>query len=407
MPTEAGSADAGTAFSEHHGRFRERLREHATRWGPDSVDLWERQGHLPREIFAGLGQAGFFRERWADGRTSGLPHAIVMAEELALVCSGLSLGATLHTETFLSTLTWLARGEAQEELVESALEGDAVGCFALTEPSGGSDIANVRTVARREEGGWRIQGEKRYISNAKAATHAIVVARDDDARAHADLCLFLVDLAHEGVELVGTYPTLGVHACDTAHLRLDLRLPAEGLLGAVGGGMIYIHHALQLERISISAQLLAASRASLGLAVAHARERRIADHRVLDFQALRHRLADAQTELWASEAFLHRVVIETVAGRSTARQAAALKLKCAKTAAQVVDESLQVLGGRGFTANYPVERFWRDIRVARIGAGTDELMRELVASGIDRPDRHYEAWRERLDEADLAIPWSD
>ena len=405
MATALGSPSAATAYGERHEEFRTRLREFASRWSRADVDDWERRGRLPRAALTELCEAGFVRERWAEGRTAGVPFGAVMAEELALVCGGLTLGATLHCETFLSTLEWLAKKPAHQELLEDALDGRAIGCFALTEPSGGSDIAAVRTVARRVDGQLHLSGEKRFISNVKCATHTIVVAATESER--PGHCLVIVPLDAEGVEIAGSYPTMGVHSCDTGHLRFDARLPEDALLGSYGGGLMYVHHALQLERIAISAQLLSGARAGFGLAVAHARQRRIFDRRVMDFQALRHRMADVQSELWAAEAFLHRVLVDTAAGRQTGRQSAALKLTAARTAAHAVDESIQFLGGRGFTSNYPLERWWRDARVSRIGAGTDEVMRELVASAVDRPDKRFEAWREELDADDLPIPWED
>jgi alkylation response protein AidB-like acyl-CoA dehydrogenase len=364
---------------------------------------WDAAGRLPRGVFADLGRAGAFRRRWEKGRTDGLELAVALAEETAAVSSGLGLGVTLHSEVVVALLDWLGK-DHHDDLHSAALDGQAIGCFAITEPRGGSDIESVTcTVERTSPSGWHLVGEKRFISNAAVATHALVLARSTGLAEGRNHCLVVVPMDHPGVTVTGSYPKLGGRDCDASHIVLDVELPDEAILGVPGLGLIYVMKALQHERIAVSAQLVSAARASLRLAVAYMRRRTQFDRRLLDHQALRHRVADATTRVWAAESFLSAVVLAAKGGRDVGHESAALKLFCAQMAGEVVDETIQFLGGRGYTSNYPLERVWRDVRLARIGAGTDEIMRELVANRADRSDRAAEALLDRLDAADE--PW--
>ncbi len=366
----------------------------------DTVYQWEEAGRLPREVFRTLGGHGAFRIRWEGGRTGGLDLAVVLAEETAAVSSGLGLAVTLHSEAFITLVQWLGR-PAHEDLLQAALDGDAIGCFAVTEPTGGSDIESVgSTVERTSSSGWHLTGRKRFISNAATATHALVLARGPDLPPGRNLCLVVVPLAGPGVEVTGSYPKLGGDDCDASEVLFDVDLAGDAVLGRPGLGLVYVMKALQQERIAVSAQLVAATRASLRLAVAYMRRRTQFGRRLIDHQALRHRVADATSRLWAAESFLAAVVQAAVAGRDVGHQSAALKLFCAEVAGEVVDEAMQFVGGRGYTSNYPFERVWRDVRLARIGAGTDEIMRELVANSADRADRSAEVLIDRLGQAD-------
>ena len=394
-------------YERPHDEFRERVREVTARWSEETVDGWEAAGHLPREVFAELGEAGLFRERWEAGRVEGLPLALVLAEELALVAGGLGLPATIHGEVFLGALERLAESDWQRSVLDDALDGRAVGCFASTEPHGGSDLTAIRTSIARREGKLRLSGEKRYTTNAGTGTHVIVLCRSEDHEEDRDSCLVLLPLDHPGVEVVGFFPKVGVRSSDLAALRFDAELDDEMLICKPGTGLIHATRSLQLERIAAAAQLNMAARSSLGLALSFARAREIQGARMIDLGSIRHRLADARAELWAAEALLHGVVSAALAGRDVSHQTAGAKLFCARTAGRVIDECLQVLGGRGYTENYPLERYWRDARLARIGGGSDEVMRELIAAGLDNPSPEYDEWTQRLDEHDVARPADD
>ncbi|SCL14742.1 citronellyl-CoA dehydrogenase [Micromonospora nigra] len=361
---------------------------------------WERAGHLPRTIITELATHGVFRERWAPGATGGLPRLVAMAEELSGCDSGLALAAMGHSEVFIGALTWLADGSAQHALLEDALDGQAVGCFGATEPQGGSDLSGVRSTATREADGWRLVGRKRYISNLGGATHLLAVARVAGSGPR-DLALFLVPLATPGVCVEGFFATAGLRSCDVGEVSFDVPLGPGALLGAPGMGLAYASRLLQFERMSICAQLLTAGRMALGLAAAHARQRKLGDGPLLGKQAVRHRLAQAHAQLTVAEAALRDTVARGVAGVGFAHEAAALKLIVSDVVERVTDDCLQVFGARGYTTNFPLEGWWRDVRLARIGGGADEVLTELLASRLALADPRFDAELDRLMTADI------
>lgn len=393
-------------FEAEHHAYRQDLRTCAKAWSPEVVAGWASEGHLPADVFAALGDAGAFTRRWERGALEGLLYAVVLAEEAARVSSGLGLAVTVHTEVFCGLIQRLGRTDRQSELLAAALAGRVIGCFAVTEPRGGSDILGVTTTLTPGDGGWHVRGEKRFISNAGTATHAVVLARrlDDNAGSRRQEQLVLIPLDANGVNVTGFYPKAGSATCDAAHIQIDTMVGDDALLGVAGLGGVHVMQALELERLAVSAQLLVAARQSLRLAAAYMRRREQFGQRLMDHQALRHRLADMTARTWMCESMLNNVVQGLRKGQRLGPETGALKLLCAETAQQATDEALQFFGGRGYTANYPLQGAWRDVRLARIGAGTDEIMRELVADAIDRADPEYEEVLDGLVADDLPVP---
>jgi alkylation response protein AidB-like acyl-CoA dehydrogenase len=392
------------------GDFRGRAREALGAFGDETVASWEEHGHVPRDAVAELARRGVFRERWAPGAERGLPDLVTLSQEAARCSSGLAVAVMGHSEMFIGGLTWLGDDPAHRVLLADALDGTAVGCFAATEPQGGSSLMGIATTAspaRSGAGGWRLRGCKRYISNVGAASHVLVLARLDDARHAADLSIFIVPLDHPGVSLDGFFPVVGVRACDVGQVTIDAELAPAALLGRPGLGLAYASHLLSFERISICAQLLATADTALRLAAAYARQRTIGGFRVMDKQAIRHRLAAGQAELWNLQGRLRELTATAAAEeRMPAREIAALKLVAGEAVGRVVDASMQVFGARGTSANFPIERLWRDCRLARLGGGADEVLADLVASGLDRPDAEADAALAALLAADRPRPRS-
>jgi len=387
-----------TSRDEAVDAYRSAVRATLEPWA-DKAEDWDAIGHLPREVFHDLGSNGIFRKRWAPGRGPGLAYSVVLAEETGRLNSGLGLAATLHNETFVGTLRHLARNEHQKTLLADALDGRVIGCFAVTEPTGGSDIGAIRTRAVRRGDSWHITGHKRFISNAGTATHVLCVARADE-----ELLTFVLPLTEPGVTVEGFYPKLGTNGCDAALLRIDAEAPDAAQLGARGAGMVAVQRALELERVAVSAQLILAARQSQGLALAWARRRKQFGRRLIDHQALAHRWADHEAGILTLEALLNSILLLAADDRPIGVYAAALKLRAADLAQHVVDTALQTFGGRGYTLNFPIERMARDLRLSRIGAGTDEVLRELIAARLDRPHPGFDQAVADLDDRDLPLP---
>ena len=376
--------------------FRARLRLVLAGFTEATTARWERDNHIPPSAMAALGKARVFRDRWKHGAESGLPYLLAYSEELFRCSSGLAISAMGHSEMFTGALAWLATDPEHRDLLESALDGHAVGCFAATEAHGGSSLAGIRTSAVRTAAGWHLTGAKRYITNIGGATHVLVLAREQGA-ATGDLSLFIVPTNAPGMRIDGFFEMAGLRACDIGQASFDVDLPDSSLLGKPGVGMLYATHLLQFERMSICAQLIAAAGHALRLAVAYSRHREVGGSRIIDKQAIRHRLAFCQARLWNLESRIQDLAERPArTGFMPAREIAALKLSAGEDVGTIIDTCMQVFGARGSSTNFPMERIWRDARLARFGGGTDEVLADLVGSYLDRPDQTADMSLERL-----------
>jgi alkylation response protein AidB-like acyl-CoA dehydrogenase len=372
-----------TVESRDVAAFRTAIGKVIAAWVPKAKS-WEADGRIPKSVYVEMARVSAFHDRWRHGRNRGIFHALALADEATKLSPSLSLSLCIHGEVFCGLLD-NPRTDYQATMRADALNAEVVGCLASTEPDSGSSIARPMTSARRTARGWRIVGEKRYITNASTASHAVVstTAEGGQRSGHA---LFLVDLDAPGVRRLGAFETVGMRGCDTSALALDVEVDDDARLCEPGLGIVLLTKALQMERILAARQLLTSARLALGLTIAHLRRRAIDDVRLMDRQALRHRLADASVNLLGAEALLSYVATRTSQSELVERETAALKLHASQVACQITDEAVQMFGGRGYTANFPLEQLWRDTRIGRIGGGADEVLRDIIAHAIDRDD---------------------
>lgn len=381
--------------------YRLRIRAVLDACGDETMASWDCHGHVPAAVVAELARAGAFADRWAHGPEGGLPFLLGFSEEVSKRSSGLAVAAMGHSEMFIGALRWLGKSPGQQGLLARALAGEAVGCFSATEPQGGASLADIRTMAEPSAGGWRLRGCKRYVSNVGAASHVLVLARTQEAGSAEDLSLFIVPLGDAGVRIDGFFAMGGIRACDVGQLTIDAVLPPDALLGNVGLGLAYATYLLNFERISICGQLLTNAESALRLAASYARRRTVGGSRVIDKQVIRHRLGACQAELWNLQSRLRELAARArEEDRMPSREIAALKLTAGEATGRIVDASIQILGARGCSAAFPLERQWRDARLARIGGGTDEVLADLVASAVDRSDPEYDTLLEAYLSAD-------
>jgi alkylation response protein AidB-like acyl-CoA dehydrogenase len=369
--------------------YRAQIREVVDGWKGGAAAAWEVQGNIPTTVYQQLG--GAMQERWKSGDVSGLRHAAVLATEVARVSASLGIALGIHCEVFLNLLS-RPRSTVLREAFMGGLDGRVIGCVASTEPEGGSALAEVRSVAIPSGAGdgWQLQGTKRYITSGTTATHAIVSAAVPSSNGRQPT-LFLVPLDHSGVRRLHRFDTLGMRGSDTAAIDFDLHLPDDHRLTGVGMGLMRLSAALTRERLVGGIQLVVRAADALRFVIAYCRHRRVGgDQRLLDQQAVRHRLADHAARIHAGQAAAVAILHQLERGEHADTETAALKLSAARTAQDVADDVVQLLGGRGYTADYPAEQWWRDARFARIGGGTDEVMREILARRLDRADPETE-----------------
>jgi alkylation response protein AidB-like acyl-CoA dehydrogenase len=385
----AGTGDLPTSsqyFNSAHDELRTNIRRFLESEVVPFLAEWEETG-FPDSIMRRFGELGYLGLRYPvelGGQGGDYFSAVVLGEELARVwAGGLGMAIAVQTEMATPPVMQFGTNEQKEKFLRPAIAGEAIAALAITEPNAGSDVASIETVARREGGEFVINGQKLFITNGARCRWALVVAKMDHSQGHAGFSLFLVERDRPGFRLARVLKKLGMRSSDTAELFFeDCRVPAENLLGKEGEGFKQIMWELQGERLIAACRAVAGAQATFDYALGYAKDRRAFGRPIADFQAIRHRLADMSTQIAAARALSYETAGRWAAGQYPVREISQAKLFATRLAVDVADEAIQILGGHGYLTEFPVERAWRDARLARIGAGTDEIMREIIAKSL-------------------------
>jgi alkylation response protein AidB-like acyl-CoA dehydrogenase len=342
---------------------------------------WDREHHFPRDLYDRLGELGLMGvcvpEELGGAGADFLSYMLVL-EELSRGDAGVGVTVAVHTSA--ATLPIVANGtrEQREELVPPLARGERLGAFALTEAESGSDAASLRARAEPDGDGWRITGRKQWATNARHAGTFVLFARTD-----AGISCFLVDGGSEGLEISGEEEKLGLNSSSTADVVLDgVKVSGNRLLGEEGKGFRIAMTTLDGGRIGIAAQALGIAQAAYDVAHAYALERRQFGKRISDFQAIQWKLADMATEIEAARMLVYRAAWLREQGRPHTEAGAMAKLFASSVARRQTAEAIQVLGGYGYTKEFPVERYYRDAKITEIYEGTSEIQRLVIAREI-------------------------
>ncbi|MFK4071123.1 acyl-CoA dehydrogenase family protein [Streptomyces sp. NPDC029674] len=344
---------------------------------------------FPRGVLERLGKLGVLRRRWQGPFPGDVVFGARLAEEVARHApTGVAVGVSLHTESVLSLLHRFA-GDSEYliDLRERALDGTAIGALAASEPTGGSDLSAIRTLAIPTEGGWCVRGSKKYVSLGAVGDFVIVLCRiaKEDGTPTERLATVVVPL--DEATVVREHEKLGTHALDTVAVEFrDVVVPADAMLGRPGLGLANVSYGLTFERLAVGAQVVGAVSRALALAVEHSERREQFGAPLRSHQHIEFKLADVLVEIEVLRAAVHEVArqtMDTPMGRPLVARVAAVKVHAARCAERLVSECMQVFGGAGYlTQETPLGQIWRDIRLARIGGGTDEMMLALVAGEL-------------------------
>jgi citronellyl-CoA dehydrogenase len=271
--------------------------------------------------------------------------------------------------------------EAQKQrFLAPAISGDAIAAIAMTEPDAGSDLASMRTTARRYGNEYVINGRKIFITNGRRCQWCLLVTRSDLEAGHKGFSLFLVPRETPGFQVTRTLKKLGMHSSDTAErLFEDCRVPVDFRLGEEGEGWTNLMWELQGERLIAACGSVAGAQATFEYAMQYAKDRVAFGRPIAHFQVIKHRLVDMGNKIASIRAFVYETCARWDAGEYPVREISQCKLLSAQLAVDVADDAIQILGGHGYMSEFPVERAWRDARLSRIGAGTDEVMKEIIA----------------------------
>ncbi|MGQ0464998.1 MAG: acyl-CoA dehydrogenase family protein [Sporichthyaceae bacterium] len=375
-------------FDADHEAFRESVRTYIERHVAPHVERWDDEGLVPREPWLEAGRQGFLGmslpEEFGGAGIEDFRFRAAMIEELnRAAATSLGAGLAVHTDIVLGYFADLSNPEQAKRWLPGLASGELIGAIAMTEPGVGSDLQGIRTSARRDGEDWILNGTKTFISNGILGDLVIVVARTDPEAGSRGLSLFVVERDMPGFERGRKLRKVGLHGQDTAELSFDeVRLPADDLLGEPGGGFRYLMERLPLERLTIAYNACAATRAALAWTLDYTRERTAFGQRIADFQNSAFVLAEIATELDVTQAFVDDAVHKLNRGELTAVDAAKAKWWCTEMHKRAIDRCVQLFGGYGYMAEYPVARGWADARVTTIFGGTTEIMKVIVARDL-------------------------
>ncbi|WBP95971.1 mycobactin biosynthesis acyl-ACP dehydrogenase MbtN [Mycolicibacterium neoaurum] len=356
----------------------------------DRVRRWtaeaERTDAFPRELIEYLGREGVFEAKWGNNPQPDVAKVIALALHLGrLGSAGIAVGVSLH-DSAIALLRRFGRTPHLKSICERAIRGEVVLCVGASEESGGSDLQIVGTTVRSVGDGFQVTGIKKFVSLSPIADYVMTVARnidgDPDSR-HGNVVVIAVPLRDPGVQIQRPYKKVGAGPLDTAAVHIDTWVPADALIARAGTGLAAISWGLAHERMSVAGQIAGSCQRLLGITLARMMSRRQFGHTLYEHQALRMRVADLQARV---DMLRHALNGIAAGGKLDLRTAAAMKVCAARLGEEVVSECMHIFGGTGYLVDEtPLGRWWRDMKLARVGGGTDEVLWELVAAAM-KPD---------------------
>ncbi|TMF71432.1 MAG: acyl-CoA dehydrogenase [Chloroflexi bacterium] len=370
-------------FTDAHEELRLHIRRFLEKEVQPHLDEWEEKT-FPDSIFQRFGELGFLGLRYPPeygGQGGDYFSALVLSEELARAgTGGLGMAVAVQTEMATPPVFKFGTEEQKARWLAPAIRGEQIASIAITEPDAGSDVAGITTVARRFGDEFIVSGRKTFITNGARCHWALVVTKNERERGHAGYNLLVIEKGTPGFEVSRTLKKLGMHSSDTAELLFDdCHVPASNLIGEEGEGFKQLMWELQGERMITAAGAIAGANRVFEYTMEYARNRQAFGQPISNFQVIKHKLVDMGTKIAAIQAFVYQTAKQWDEGEYPVREISQAKLLATQVACDVADEAIQILGGHGYMREFPVERAWRDARLARIGAGTDEIMKEIIA----------------------------
>ncbi len=372
-------------FTHEHEELRRTVERFCRDELNPHVDEWEEAGIYPaREVFRKLGALGLLgltKPEAVGGSNLDYSYAVAMAEALGTCrCGGVPMSIGVQTDMATPALARFGSPELQQEFLAPAITGEMVACIGVSEPGAGSDVAAIRTTARKDGGDYLVNGGKLWITNGTQADWMCCLATTSEGAPHRNKSLIIVPMRTPGVTVERKLRKIGMHSSDTAQIHFDdVRVPQRYRIGDEGQGFTYQMLQFQEERLWGAANALQGLDNAIADTIAYTRDRKIFGRSVLDHQVVHFTLAELQTEVEALRALVYRATELYVAGKDVTQLASMAKLKAGRLTREVSDKCLQYWGGMGFTWENPVSRLYRDGRLASIGGGADEVMLSIIS----------------------------
>ncbi|MCS7100836.1 MAG: acyl-CoA dehydrogenase family protein [Burkholderiaceae bacterium] len=371
---------------EEYLLLRDSLRAFAAERLAPFAAQWDRERSFPREALKELARLGAFGIAVpVEYGGAGMDYTAlaVALEEIAAGDGAVSTIISVNNCPVCAILLAFGNEAQKRRFLVPLARGEALGAFCLTEPQAGSDAARLRTTARRDGDVYVIDGVKQFITSGKHADYAIVIAVTDPTAGKRGISAFVVPTATPGYRVARLEEKCGQHASDTAQIVFEgCRVPAEFRIGAEGEGYRIALSSLEGGRIGIAAQSVGMARAAFEAALAYAKQRESFGRRIFDHQAVNFRLADMATRIEAARQLVLHAAALRDAGRPCLKEAAMAKLFASEIAERVCSDAIQIFGGYGYVADFPVERIWRDVRVTQIYEGTSDIQRLIIGRAL-------------------------
>lgn len=374
-------------LKEEHTIFRNSLRRFLEKEALPYFDHWEKERSVPREFWKKMGNQGFLCPTVSEeygGVGADFSYSVVITEELERIGSGLG-GISLHNDIVVPYITSYGSEEQKQRWLPGCVAGEIITAIAMTEPGTGSDLAAIRTTAVREGDHYILNGQKTFITNG-ILSDLVIVACKTDLNAnppHKGVSLIVVERDTPGFSRGRKLDKIGLHSNDTAELFFeDCRVPASNLLGAEGEGFQYLAEKLQQERLIVGILALISAEDSLQKTIDYVKQRKAFGQPISKFQNTRFKIAEMATQIEVGRAFLDQLIASHIAGEEVVTKVSMAKWWLSDMAKQVISECMQLLGGYGYMEEYPIARRYRDIPVMSIYAGTNEIMKTIIAKNL-------------------------
>jgi alkylation response protein AidB-like acyl-CoA dehydrogenase len=347
------------------------------------VMRWDEAQEFPRDLFRKLGELGFlgilFPEKYGGAGLCYMDYQTII-EEIACVDGSVALSLAAHNSLGSNHIYQFGSEGQRRRYMPKLTSGQWLAAWGLTEAEAGSDSGGTKTTAVRDDGGWVLNGSKNFITNASVGGVAVLMAVTDRTRGHRGISAFVVELDNPGIRVGKKENKLGMRASDTCTLVMeDCRVPADHLLGEEGEGFIQSMQILDGGRVSIAALAVGIARGAYEAALAYSRERRQFGKPICEFEAIQFYLAEMATEIDAARLLTERAAMAKDAGQPVTKLSAQAKLYASEIAVRATDRAIQIHGGYGFTKDFPVEKFYRDVKLCTIGEGTSEIQKLVIA----------------------------
>jgi alkylation response protein AidB-like acyl-CoA dehydrogenase len=373
-------------LTEEHLMFQEAVRAFVKKEVVPHHDEWEKQGHVSRELWRKAGEQGMlctdFPEEYGGLGLQDFRYNAIVGEELAHV-GATGPGFILHNDVVAPYAIEYFTDEQKVRWMEKMILGEIITAIAMTEPGTGSDLAGVKTTAIKKGDRYILNGSKTFITNGILSNLVIVVAKTDPKQQHGGISLIVAEEGMKGFTRGKNLEKIGMKAQDTAELFFeDVEVPEENLLGKEGQGFIYLMKNLPQERVSIASIGIAAAEAALNWTIQYCKDRKAFGRPIGKFQNSRFKLAEMKTEVTIARTFVDQCIMELNAGKLSVEKAAMAKYWVTDLQCKVMDECLQLHGGYGYMAEFPIAKAYTDSRVQRIYGGTNEIMKEIIGRSM-------------------------